>query len=67
MKKFGERLKKLRANKMLTLEELAKDVGLTEIALLQCEKGYLAISVKKLIQLSKYFNVTLDYLLGVEN
>ena len=65
MEKFGETLKMLRLNKGLTLEELAKDVGLTESALLQCEKGRIAISITNLIKLSKYFNVKLDYLLGL--
>lgn len=67
MKKFGERLRRLRLNKGLSLEELASAVDLTEVALYFCEKGRIAISIRKLVKLAKYFNVKLDYLLGLEN
>ena len=65
MKNFGIRLKRLRLEKGLTLEQLAKETGLGDYALLLWERNKRAITISDLIKLAQYFNVTTDYLVGL--
>ena len=64
---FGERLKELRESKKLTQEELAKILNLSQssIAYYESSKKPKQPSQRTLIKIAKYFNVTLDYLLGL--
>lgn len=61
-----ERLKDLRVAKGLTLEELAEETGLSKSALgkYEADKGG-DISPFAIIELSKFYEVSTDYLLGV--
>ena len=67
MKIFGERLKKLRANRHLTQDELGEifDPPLAQSTIGTYERGVRQPSLENLITISEYFNVSIDYLLGI--
>ena len=61
------RIKLLRDIHGLTQEELAKNLNVSR-ALINCwENGYTDISLNKLVLLSYYFKVPIDYILGLIN
>ena len=61
-----ERLKDLRVERGLTLEQLAEQTGLSKSALGSYEADdFKDISHYALIKLAKYYGVTADYLLGL--
>lgn len=60
-------LRELRKKYNLTLKELGQELGLAESTLSQYENGNRQPSFEILLQLSKFFNVTVDYLLGNSN
>ncbi|WP_042683149.1 helix-turn-helix domain-containing protein [Anaerosalibacter massiliensis] len=61
---FGDRLKKLRKERHITQEELAKNIGVSTSMVGMYETGARKASYKVLVKISKYFNVSTDYLLG---
>jgi transcriptional regulator with XRE-family HTH domain len=61
---FGQRLKTLREEKGLTQEELGKIIGVSDVAILQYEKGKRRPDLDKLILFSNYFECSIDYLAG---
>ena len=63
---LSERLKQLRIHKGLTQEQLAKRLGVTRGALSMYESGLRQPSYDVLIEYSLLFNVSCDYILGVE-
>lgn len=63
--KFNVRLKHLRQKNKLTQSELAEILGLKSTAISNYESERNEPSFDKLIALSKYFDVSCDYLLGV--
>lgn len=65
MKNFGKRLTKLRKDKGLSLEQLAKELNLTEITLLHWERNNYTLTIRNVIKVAKYFNVSVDFLLGL--
>ena len=67
MNKFGERLKDLRLEKNLSQDKLAKSVGLTHTAIGLWEQGKRSPNLDAVISLAKFFNVSLDYLAGLED
>ena len=67
MENFSERLKELRQEKGLSLRELEKEVKISSSALSRWENGQTEAKSSQLIILAKYFGVTLDYLLGLED
>ena len=67
MNQFAERLKELRLEKGLTMEELAKATQIGSSSISRWEKCQADIKSSQLIILAKYFGVTTDYLLGLEN
>lgn len=64
---FAERLKQLREDNNLTLVELAKAIGVSHVAILRWENKQRIPSIESLKALAIYFNVSADYLLGLEN
>ena len=61
-----ERLKDLRVERGLTLEQLAEQTNLSKSALGSYEaEDFKDISHYALIKLAKFYGVTVDYLLGV--
>ena len=67
MDKFTERLKELRIEKGFTFEQLAKKTGLSKSALNYWENGERIPNAQAIIVLAKFFGVTADYLLGLED
>ncbi|MBR4903181.1 MAG: helix-turn-helix transcriptional regulator [Selenomonadaceae bacterium] len=63
---FGARVRIMRQLLGLTQTDLAKKMGLTSPAITAYEKGKRDPSLKNLLQLSKIFNVTSDWLIGNE-
>ena len=66
-RKFAERLKELREELNLSFEKLSKLTGLSSSALCNWENGINDITSDNLIVLAKFFKVTTDYLLGLED
>ena len=62
---MGVRLKRLRIKRKLTIEELANELDLSKYLFLYWEMGEITFTIKQLIKVAKYFNVTTDYLLGL--
>ena len=67
MKIFAERIKELRQEKNLTLKELAKEIGVTDIAISRWENELRTPNIETLVLFAKYFGVTADYLVGMED
>ena len=67
MEKFIERLKELRNEKELSQVQLANATGLSKSAISFWETGDRVPNAQAIITLAKYFGVTTDYLLGLED
>lgn len=67
MEIFGERLKNLRKEAMLSQEKLAEILHIDKSTIAKYETGKISPSIEMLIILAKYFKVTTDYLLGLED
>ena len=67
MEKFAERLKELRLEKGLSIQELAKAVQIGSSSLCRWENCQADVKGTHLIILAKYFHVTIDYLMGLED
>ncbi len=65
LNKFDIRLKELRLKNNLTQEDIAKIVGVTQSCVAKWEKGINEPEIMTAIALSKYFKVSMDYILGV--
>ncbi|MBQ7880301.1 MAG: helix-turn-helix transcriptional regulator [Clostridia bacterium] len=65
MRNFGMRLKKLRENKGLTLAQLGEIADCHYFMLRDWEKGRMVLTIGILIKLSQYFEVSIDYLVGL--
>lgn len=64
---FSIKLKQLRAEKNLTQPELAKIIGYSNSIISDWENNKAKPTSTAIITLAKHFNVTTDYLLGLEN
>lgn len=64
---FAERLKELRIEKGLSQNALSKLVGISNATISRWEDGLLDITSSNLIILAKFFGVSTDYLLGLED
>lgn len=67
MNKFAERLKELRQEKGISIQRLAKEVKIGSSSLCRWENGQAEVKGSQLIILAKYFDVTIDYLMGLED
>jgi transcriptional regulator with XRE-family HTH domain len=65
--KFSERLKDLRIEKGITQQAVAKETGLSQNAIAQWENAKRVPNANAIILLAKFFNVTADYLLGMDD
>ena len=65
MNKFAERLKELREEKGLSLKQLSKETGISDVAIGRWERKVRIPNIEALIVIAKYFNVSADYLLGL--
>lgn len=64
---FGSKLKELRKEKGLGQIELAKELGVGKSIISLWEKDSCEPTLSKLIQIAKFFSVTIDYLAGLED
>lgn len=64
--KFSDNLRMLRAKYKLSQQDIGEIVGLTSQAVSKWENDIAQPDNDSLIKLAKYFNVSIDYLLGIE-
>lgn len=64
---FGNTLKTLRFKKNMTQSQLSQKLGLTKSVISAYETGLRLPSYDILIHIAKIFNVSTDYLLGLEH
>lgn len=64
---FGNRLKTQRLGEKMTQAQLAQKLGLTKSVISAYETGLRLPSYDILIHIARIFNVSTDFLLGVEN
>ena len=62
---YYKRLKSLRQERNLSQAELAEVLGTTRQQVGKWELGIQMMGVDKYIKLARYYNVSLDYLLGL--
>ena len=64
--KFSEILKELRTEKNIGQVKLAQELGVSKGIISMWENGLREPNMSSLIILSKYFGVSIDYLVGLE-
>lgn len=64
---FEEIIKDLRLNQGLTQVELAKELYVTKQCICNWENGNILPSVEMLMKIAKFFSVSTDYLLGLDD
>lgn len=67
MKIFQERLKELRKEKGLLQKDLAQKLKTTNSSISDWEKGRSQPDLQTLANLARFFEVSVDYLLGLED
>lgn len=67
MEEFIQRLKELRLENGLTQDQLAKATGISNSAIGFCETGKRVPNALAIVALAKFFEVSADYLLGLED
>lgn len=66
METFGEKLKELRVEKGLTQQQLAQQIGNAQSAIVYWEANKQEPSISALKKLCLFFDISADYLLGLE-
>ena len=64
---FGERLYELRYDKRISQAKLANVISMNQGTISSYEKGEIQPTAPVIIALAKYFGVSSDYLLGLED
>lgn len=64
---FSQNLNELRQEKNLSQAQLAKFLGYTQSNISEWEKGSVEPKATALLAIAKFFEVTTDYLLGLED
>ncbi|MBP5242520.1 MAG: helix-turn-helix transcriptional regulator [Clostridia bacterium] len=67
MEMFAERLKELRTERGLKQRDLAAALQTTDDSVYSWEKGRSQPSIEMILKICIYFEVSADYLLGLEN
>ena len=67
MKIFAQRLKELRHDKSLCMKQLAKELNTSDAAISNWENGINEPKISYIVSIAKFFNVSTDYLLGLED
>lgn len=67
MNKFAERLKELRIENNLSQSKLAKELGVSQAAIARWEANLQIPNIEIAIVVAKFFDVSTDYLLGLED
>ena len=65
--KFSERLKELREEKELSKQQLAKAIGVSDVAISRWENNLRVPNIINLVNIAKYFDVSADYLIGLSD
>lgn len=65
--KLNIRIKELRKELGLSQTDLAREIGASQDAVSLWELGKREPSVSELVKLAKFFNTTLDYLVGLDD
>ena len=65
MENFGIRLKNLRQGSGLSIKELASKVSVNALMIKDWENNKRVLTIGRLIRIAQYFNVTVDYLVGL--
>lgn len=63
---LGAKIKELRTLRGINQMQLANEIGVTKQCVSNWENDNILPSIEMLIKLSSFFNVTTDYLLGLE-
>lgn len=64
---FCNRIKELRKDKKLSARELADKLSVSDSTIIRWENGTMVPTIDKLYEIAKFFGVTADYLLGLED
>lgn len=64
---FCKKLKELRIEQGISQQTLAAKLNTTQRKISKLERGDVAPSLEFLVAFAKYFNVSTDYLLGLED
>ena len=64
---FGKRLKELREENNLTQKELAEKLGINAVTYLHYEKEQRQPSLELIADISVFYGVSVDYLLGLKD
>lgn len=67
MKIFCERLKEVREEKGISINKLAKEIGVDHSTIVRWEKGDRVSTIDNLYLVAKFFNVSSDYLIGLSD
>ena len=67
MENFGEKLRYLRQERNLGQIQLAKELDVGKSTISSCELGVCEPTLSKLVAIARYFDVSIDYLAGLEN
>lgn len=67
MGKFSKRLKELRTEKGLSIAALSKELKIGVASICRWENDQSDVKGDQLIIIAKFFNTSVDYLLGLEN
>ena len=64
---FGKIIKELRADRKMSQEELAQKLNITQSTVGKYEREERDLNTELIIKICKLFNISADYLLGLEN
>lgn len=67
MTDFADRLKELRVERKITQQKLAKETNISQTAISAYETSKAKATEEVIVVLSKYFNVSADFLLGLSD
>ena len=67
MKIFAERLKGLRLASGLSIQELSEKIDVGHSSISRWENNQARINAEQLVVIAKFFGVSTDYLLGLED
>ena len=67
MEILAKRLKELRKEQNLSLDKFGKIIGVSDTAVMKWEQNKSEPTAINILQIATYFNVTADYLLGLED
>ena len=64
---LNKNIRDLRVSMKMSQVELAQELGVTKQCISNWENDNILPSVEMLVKMAKFFNVTTDYLLGLDN